>query len=91
MNKLGSVRTYFSLLKGFICSGILYLPQSMASGGWLFSAFAMAFSYIFTVLCMNLLINVRKKIVGGASYVAIGEHCYGNRGKYLVEVFLFVS
>lgn len=36
IQKLGPFATYMSLLKGFVCCGILALPKSFENGGWAF-------------------------------------------------------
>lgn len=77
-------------MKGYIGTGILYLPHSMYMGGWLFSAIALFTSYVLSLFCMYLLVDVRKKIPG-ASYVEIGQKAFGNPGKLSVEIFLFLS
>lgn len=54
--KLGPIRTYFTLLKGFLGTGILYLPQSVYEGGWLFTLIAFFLSFVLTTLCMQKLL-----------------------------------
>jgi len=36
VKKLGKTATFFSLLKGFVATAILYLPDSFHKAGWLF-------------------------------------------------------
>jgi hypothetical protein len=71
--KLGPWMTAFSLFKGFVCTGILYMPKNFINGGYLFSAAAMLFSLIFTIHCLKLLLAVRKKLGGNLSFSQIGQ------------------
>ena len=50
--KLGPWGTYFSLLKGFVAIGFLYMPKNCLNGGWAFSLFAMALSFTVTFYSM---------------------------------------
>ena len=79
-----------SLLKGFVCTAILYLPDSFNTGGWLFQVGALLFSCFLTIFCAYLLIEVRKE-VRLPSYSDMGERLYGRKGKILVNIALFLS
>ena len=59
VKKLGPLPTFFTLLKGFIATGFLYLPKSVAEGGWLFSIIGLFLSYVFTSVCMFMLLEAR--------------------------------
>lgn len=48
VKKLGVYETYFSLLKGFIAIGILYMPKNCRNGGWLFTLISMIISFFIT-------------------------------------------
>jgi hypothetical protein len=49
VEKLGPVATYFTLIKGFICTGCLYLPKSaFVNGGWFFALLSMTLSGFLT-------------------------------------------
>lgn len=76
-------------MKGFVCTGILYLPKAFFNGGWLFSSIAMFFSFGLTYWCCMRLMDIREKV--GGSYSDIGYAAMGNPGKYLVDVALIVS
>lgn len=56
VKKLGTFGTFMSLLKGFVCTAILYLPDSFKSAGWLFQVMTLAFSACLTTYCAYLLI-----------------------------------
>ena len=36
VKKLGQFETFFTLMKGFVCTNCLYLAKSFVNGGWLF-------------------------------------------------------
>lgn len=87
---MGKFGTFMSLLKGFVCTAILLLPQSFSSAGWLFQVFSLSFSCFLTIFCAYLLIETRKKI-NLPSYTDIGERLYGWKGKIAVNIALFLS
>lgn len=62
MKKLGWWETYISLIKGFVCTAVLYLPCAYWNGGYLFSAVALFLSYCITVICAMKLLAVAKKL-----------------------------
>jgi membrane protein insertase Oxa1/YidC/SpoIIIJ len=49
--KLDWKGTYFTLIKGFVCTGIIYLPKSFINGGWGFSILVFIFSMLLTMTC----------------------------------------
>jgi len=65
VKKLGDFAVYFSLLKGFVCTGIMYLPKNIWNGGWAFSLFALVLAYVFTLFCSFRLLDA-KKVAGGS-------------------------
>ena len=79
-----------SLLKGFVCTAILYLPDSFNQAGWLFQILSIVFSMLLTIYCATLLIEVRKK-VKLPSYTDIGEKLYGKKVKVAVQIALASS
>ena len=90
VKKLSPWMTYFSLLKGFICTGILYLPRNFQNGGWLWAFIAMFLSFFLTLYCAIKLLEAKKKTPGG-SFSDIGMHAYGLKGKIAVDITLTVS
>jgi amino acid permease len=87
VKKLSPLQTYFSLLKGFICTGILYLPKNFKNGGWAWALVSMIMSFFLTLFCMIKLLECKAKTPGG-SFTDIGYKALGLKGKYLVDVFL---
>ena len=79
VGKLKNVRTYFTLLKGFVCAGSLYLPTNVKEGGWLFSAIGLFLSYVFTNFCFRQLLN-SLKASEGTTFKDIGVKAYGKTG-----------
>ena len=70
--QLGVAGTIMNVLKGFICTAILFLPKELKTGGWAFMIFALVFSCFLTIYCAQLLLEV-KKHVDSTSYTDIGE------------------
>jgi proton-coupled amino acid transporter len=89
IKKLSPIRTYFSLLKGFIATGILYMPKNFKNAGWLFGGASMFLSFLLTVVCINKLLETRGKYPR-SSFTDLGERSMGKFGKYLVDVFLTI-
>ena len=88
---LSPVQTGFTLFKGFVCSGILYLPTNFTTGGSLFSAIALLGALCLTLFCIKLLLEVRESLGGKMSFPEIGFACYGTAGKVCVDISLFAS
>jgi len=65
VKKLGPWQTYFSLLKGFVAIGFLWMPKNCLNGGWAFSLFAMALSFTVTFYSLIKLLQAREKVTGG--------------------------
>lgn len=82
--------TAFTIFKGFVCTGILYMPLNFVNGGWAFSAAMILMSMGWTLFCAKLLIEIYND-VGGGSFPEIGMKCYGKVGKVLVDISLFFS
>ena len=88
VKKLNPCNTYLTLIKGFTCVAILYLPQSFLNGGWGFSIFASTFSGYLSYYCIIQLLECRAK-TGGNSFTEIGEMACGTFGKTAVNLSLF--
>jgi proton-coupled amino acid transporter len=56
IHKLGPISTFVTLIKGFVATGVLYLPKSFVNGGWGFSILALIVSCICTTHCAMLLL-----------------------------------
>jgi proton-coupled amino acid transporter len=84
--KIGPAGTFFTLLKGFVASGVLFLPKGFVTGGWLFSSVVLSLSCVLTIVCSLKLIAIRKKYK--LSFSQIGFKAYGTPGKMIVDFFL---
>ena len=91
VGKLSPMKTYFTLLKGFIGSGVLFCPKAIEEGGWLFSAIGLFLSYIFTTICIFKLLDSKNSARGTRSYKDVGRKAFGKAGKTIVEILLVVT
>lgn len=90
--KLGPLATIFTIIKGFVCTGILYMPKDFVNGGYGFSVITIIGCLFLTLYCAKLLLEVYDKVGGtGGSLPDIGYRCYGKPGKILVDISLFTS
>ena len=87
--KIGPVGTFFTLVKGFVATGVLFLPKGWRNGGWMFSSASLIMSCIFSSICWLMLLQVRKKYK--LSFSEIGYKAFGPIGKFAVDFFLAVS
>lgn len=85
-----------TLLKGYVGSGIMALPYSFQSGGWLFSSFIFGISVALLLLSVKFLLDVANAeskedqgkhslILGLTDYAYI---TYGDRGKTITKLTL---
>jgi len=86
IKKLGPWATAFTIFKGFVCTGILYMPIDFVNGGYVFSLITILMALVLTLYCAKLLIEVHDK--QGGSFSDIGKACYGKWGKIAVDVSL---
>ncbi|KAK5625078.1 hypothetical protein RRF57_000794 [Xylaria bambusicola] len=75
-------KTFFTLLKAFIGTGIMFLPKAFDNGGLLFSSITMVVVSIVTMLAFHLLLACKAQYGGG--YGEIGEAIAGHRMRNLV-------
>lgn len=68
-------KTFFTLLKAFIGTGIMFLPKAFDNGGMLFSTITMVVVSAVTMLAFHLLLACKSKHGGG--YGEIGEAIAG--------------
>lgn len=85
-------QTYITLIKGFVCTGILYLPTAYWNGGYIFSIVALFLAYVLTIVCGMKLIEVsRLDEYKGMSFSEIGEALYGKKGRYAADAAIIGS
>lgn len=87
--KIGPFSTFFTLFKGFVATGVLFLPKGFSSGGWLFTTLALLLSCGLTIFASIKLVQVRLKYK--CSFSEIGMKAYGLPGKIIVDFFLAVT
>ena len=90
VKKLGTWATAFTVFKGFVATGILYMPLNFLNGGYGFSAISIMTSLVMTLYCAHLLLEIHEK-VGGGSFPEIGYKIYGTKGKIATDCSLFAS
>lgn len=84
------VKTFFTLLKAFIGTGIMFLPKAFKNGGMLFSAVTLVVVSAVTALCFELLLSCRKQF-GGAGYGDLGRNISGPKLRTLILVSITLS
>ncbi|KAI1820868.1 transmembrane amino acid transporter [Xylaria intraflava] len=82
-------KTFFTLLKAFIGTGIMFLPKAFENGGMLFSTIAMVVVSAVTMLAFHLLLACKARHGGG--YGDIGEAIAGPRMRQLVLTSVTLS
>jgi proton-coupled amino acid transporter len=83
-------KTFFTLLKAFIGTGIMFLPKAFKNGGMLFSTITMIMVSAITALCFELLLATRKRY-GGGGYGDLGSIVVGPRFRALILVSITLS
>ena len=65
MKLLGPLATCFTIFKGFVATGILYVPKDFYNGGYIFTPITLIASLIVTLYCSKLLLQVNERLGGG--------------------------
>ena len=89
VKKLGPIATCFTIFKGFVATGVLYVPKDFKNGGYIFTPITLVASMALTLYCAKLLLEVHAKT--GGSFPDMGFKAYGKRGKMFVEIVLVAS
>lgn len=84
-----TVKTFFTLIKAFIGTGILFLPKAFRNGGILFSSLALISVSLINCFCFRLLLDCRHKYGGG--YGELGESIVGSRFRSLILASIAIS
>lgn len=79
---LGPVQIYFTIFKGLVGIGVLYLPKGFTYSGWLTSVIALMICGVFTLEGLNRQIRSHEKAGGG--YPELAEKA----GGILLRIFL---
>ncbi|CCI44954.1 unnamed protein product [Albugo candida] len=77
-----------TLLKSFVGTGVLFLPEGFKSGGILFSPICLTVIAAFTLYAMVRLLQCRE-LVGG-TYGHIGYLAFGNWGRRMVQISILL-
>ncbi|KAI1076010.1 transmembrane amino acid transporter protein-domain-containing protein [Whalleya microplaca] len=75
-------QTFFTLLKAFVGTGIMFLPKAFNNGGILFSSLTMLVVSMVTMLAFHLLLACKARYGGG--YGEIGQAVAGDRMRSLI-------
>lgn len=85
----GLLKTFFTLLKAFVGTGILFLPKAFRNGGILFSSMTLVGVASLSYVCFCLLLACRDKYKGG--YGDIGASVGGTWLRRLILASIFIS
>ncbi|KAG9256159.1 transmembrane amino acid transporter protein-domain-containing protein [Emericellopsis atlantica] len=84
-----TMKTFFTLLKAFIGTGIMFLPKAFRNGGILFSSLILVLVSLINCLCFRLLLDCREKYGGG--YGELGAAIVGPRFRSLILASIALS
>ena len=85
----GMAKTFFTLLKAFVGTGIMFLPKAFNNGGLLFSSLAMVAVSAVTMVAFHLLLQCKKQYGGG--YGEIGHAIAGDKMRSLILASITMS
>ncbi|KAF9765763.1 hypothetical protein IL306_001890 [Fusarium sp. DS 682] len=92
MRKTGdatTTKTFFTLIKAFIGTGIMFLPKAFRNGGILFSSITLIVLSLVNCGCFRLLLDCRQ--IYGGGYGELGEAIVGPRFRSLVLASIAIS
>ena len=78
------------LLKAFVGTGVLFLPQAFKNGGMGFSIVILIFLGYLNLYCMNLLVEA-SIVMGGLSFGDMAHQLFGSGFKKLVLGSIAIS
>lgn len=87
--KKGAGGTALILLKGFVGSGVLFLPRAFLNGGMIFSIAVLFAVATISYYCFLLLTSARSVLRG--SYADMGEKVGGKWMRFLINFSLVIS
>ncbi|KAI1292995.1 transmembrane amino acid transporter [Xylaria venustula] len=82
-------KTFFTLLKAFIGTGIMFLPKAFDNGGLLFSSITMVVVSSVTMLAFHLLLACKRQYGGG--YGELGQAIAGPKMRTLILFSIVLS
>lgn len=77
-----TAKTFFTLLKAFVGTGIMFLPNAFNNGGILFSSVAMVVVSAITMVAFHILLKCKSQYGGG--YGELGQKIAGDRMRDLI-------
>lgn len=83
-------KSFFTLLKAFIGTGIMFLPKAFRNGGMLFSSITLISVALVSCLCFYLLLQCRQRH-GGSGYGDLGLAIFGPRFRSLILGSITIS
>jgi len=86
---LGPFGIFFTLFKGMVGIGFLYLPIGYSYAGWAFSVAAFLICSVFSSEGFNRLIAAHER--AGGTYSELAKKAGGKPLKIVVELFLVLS
>lgn len=90
VRKMGTVRTFFAVLKAYCAINVLLLPRSFVNGGYMLSPISMLVAVFFESLCAARLTTVAHKY-GIFSYPLLMQRAMGEKGLHLARIFLALA
>ncbi|KAM0418706.1 hypothetical protein ACHAPT_012405 [Fusarium lateritium] len=84
-----TTKTFFTLIKAFIGTGIMFLPKAFRNGGILFSSITLIVLSLVNCGCFRLLLDCREKYGGG--YGELGAAIVGPRFRSLILASIAIS
>lgn len=85
----GTVKSFFTLLKAFIGTGIMFLPKAFNNGGILFSSMTLLAVSAVSMLAFHLLLKCRNQYGGG--YGDLGKAIAGPKMRSLILASITIS
>lgn len=82
-------KTFFTLIKAFIGTGIMFLPKAFNNGGILFSSITMLVVSLVSCVSFHLLLECRAHYGGG--YGELGAEIGGPKLRSLILASIFIS
>jgi amino acid permease len=86
---LGPFEIFFTLFKGMVGIGFLYLPIGYSHAGWAFSVVAFLICSVLSSEGFNRLISSHERV--GGTYSELARKAGGKPLKIVVELFLVLS
>jgi proton-coupled amino acid transporter len=84
-----TTKSFFTLLKAFIGTGIMFLPKAFNNGGIMFSSITLVTVSLVSCICFHLLLQCRKQYGGG--YGDLGEAIGGPKLRSLILTSITIS